>query len=212
MPGLDKWRLRLAGEYLIAFSIRFVSTSRCPQLTCRQVHWFCRQAAPTRPAPLLACFQTRPAGAGRKPANWRATAPPCSNRETRRVPIEGEPADVVTRIAAYDAWLARSARTFRSCCRPSTAAGTLLIGRDDSLVCGEHRQVEIENCGPARHLAPDDSRSQSPWRSPGGPIGISSGRTTPRRYPMRIAPLFEPWGADSSVLGGIARWFSITMV
>src|SRR5258708_10635820 len=91
-------------------------------------------------------------------------APPCSNRETRRVPIEGEPADVVTRIAAYDAWLARSARTFRSCCRPSTAAGTLLIGRDDSLVCGEHRQVEIENCGPARHLAPDDSRSQSPWQ------------------------------------------------
>jgi haloalkane dehalogenase len=60
----------------------------------------------------------------------------------RAFPIEGEPADVVSRVEAYDAWLASSADV--------------------------------------------------PRRSPGGPIGISSARTTrprPRRLKLTTAHL-----------------------
>jgi haloalkane dehalogenase len=74
----------------------------------------------------------------------------------RSMPLDGEPADVVARITAYDAWLAASSGhpklllTFDS-------SPTLMI--DESMVawCAAHiAALETIPCGPAAHLAPED--------------------------------------------------------
>ncbi|MDF9811028.1 haloalkane dehalogenase [Streptomyces sp. SPB162] len=74
----------------------------------------------------------------------------------RMMPIDGEPADVVARITAYDAWLAASTDvpklllTFDS-------SPTLLIGEDMIAWSRENiASLEIEHCGPAGHHAPED--------------------------------------------------------
>ncbi|MGC0417255.1 haloalkane dehalogenase [Embleya sp. AB8] len=74
----------------------------------------------------------------------------------RMMPIDGEPADVVARITAYDAWLANSPdvpkllMTFDS-------APTLLV--TDAMIAWSRDHIsalDIRHCGPAGHHAPED--------------------------------------------------------
>jgi haloalkane dehalogenase len=89
---------------------------------------------------------------------------PYLTRESRRpllewpraLPIEGEPADVVSRVEAYDGWLARSPEvpklllTFDS-------SPSLMIGDRMAAWCAANiSSLEIEPCGAAGHLAPED--------------------------------------------------------
>jgi haloalkane dehalogenase len=74
----------------------------------------------------------------------------------RAMPLDGEPADVVSRIESYDDWLAQSAKvpklllTFDS-------SPTLMIGADLTAWCAANiAHLEVERCGPAGHLAPED--------------------------------------------------------
>ncbi|WP_410657633.1 haloalkane dehalogenase [Amycolatopsis sp. lyj-112] len=74
----------------------------------------------------------------------------------RAMPIDGEPADVVARIEAYDKWLATSddvpklLLTFDG--SPALLVGPELIGW-----CEENiSDLEIVACGAAAHLAPED--------------------------------------------------------
>ena len=90
---------------------------------------------------------------------------PYPTRESRRpllawpraMPIEGEPAEVVARIEAYDAWLARSEDIPKLLLTFDGPAETLLVGEAMIDWCRENiAGLEIENCGPARHIAPED--------------------------------------------------------
>lgn len=75
----------------------------------------------------------------------------------RAMPIEGEPADVVARIQAYDEWLARSEDIPKLLLTFDGPAETLLVGETMTDWCRENiAGLEIENCGPARHIAPED--------------------------------------------------------
>lgn len=89
---------------------------------------------------------------------------PYPTRESRRpllawpraMPLDGEPADVVARVAAYDDWLATSVAvpklllTFDS-------SPTLMIGPDLAAWCAANiASLETVPCGPAAHLAPED--------------------------------------------------------
>ncbi len=90
---------------------------------------------------------------------------PYPTRESRRpllawpraMPIEGEPADVVARIAAYDAWLAASAEVPKLLLTFDGPPETLMIGPAMAAWCAANiASLEIEACGPARHIAPED--------------------------------------------------------
>jgi haloalkane dehalogenase len=74
----------------------------------------------------------------------------------RMMPVDGEPADVVARVAAYDAWLAASTDvpklllTFDS-------SPTLLVTDEVIAWSREHiAALQIEHIGPAGHHAPED--------------------------------------------------------
>jgi haloalkane dehalogenase len=74
----------------------------------------------------------------------------------RSIPLDGEPADVIARVEAYDAWLASSPEipklllTFE----PNPH---IMIGPDLVDWCAANiASLEIEACGPAHHLAPKD--------------------------------------------------------
>ncbi|MDL2410241.1 haloalkane dehalogenase [Rhizobium calliandrae] len=95
-------------------------------------------------------------------AAYRAPYP---SRESRRpllewpraMPIEGEPADVVARIEAYDVWLATSAHVPKLLLAFDGPPETLLIGEKMTAWCRANiANLHIENCGPARHVAPED--------------------------------------------------------
>ena len=90
---------------------------------------------------------------------------PYPTRESRRpllawpraMPIEGEPADVVARIEAYDVWLAESTDIPKLLLTFDGPAETLLIGEAMTAWCRANvANLEVENCGPARHIAPED--------------------------------------------------------
>jgi haloalkane dehalogenase len=74
---------------------------------------------------------------------------------SRSSPIGGEPLDVLTRVEAYDAWLAASdvpklLLTFDS-------SPTLLIGPELTAWCEANiANLEVKACGPAGHMAPED--------------------------------------------------------
>jgi haloalkane dehalogenase len=102
---------------------------------------------------------------GLSDADLQAYREPYSTRDSRRpllewpraMPIEGEPAEVVSRIEAYDAWLATSADVPKLLLTFDGSSETLLIGAEMTAWCATHiANLEIENCGPARHLAPED--------------------------------------------------------
>ncbi|MEW1859747.1 haloalkane dehalogenase [Streptomyces sp. NPDC088194] len=77
-------------------------------------------------------------------------------RWARSMPLEGEPADVVARVSAYDEWLAASPGTPKLLLTFDSSP-TLGIGEALTAWCAEHiSALEIEHCGPAGHLAPED--------------------------------------------------------
>ncbi len=90
---------------------------------------------------------------------------PYPTRESRRpllqwpraMPIDGEPADVVARIEAYDRWLAESDGTPKLLLTFEGSPETLMIGPEMTAWCIENiASLEVESCGPARHVAPED--------------------------------------------------------
>jgi haloalkane dehalogenase len=90
---------------------------------------------------------------------------PYPTRESRRpllawpraMPIDGEPADVIARIEAYDRWLAASGGVPKLLLTFEGSMETLMIGEEMIRWCADNiASLEIENCGPARHAAPED--------------------------------------------------------
>ncbi|MEO3814127.1 haloalkane dehalogenase [Sphaerisporangium sp. B11E5] len=74
----------------------------------------------------------------------------------RQLPLDGDPADLLVRIEAYDAWLAKSPgvpkllMTFEG-------SPTLLIDDRMAAWCTENiASLETVHCGPAGHHAPED--------------------------------------------------------
>lgn len=97
-------------------------------------------------------------------ADLAAYRAPYPTRESRRpllawpraFPIEGEPADVAARVAAYDAWLAASPEVPKLL-MTFDGVETLLIGPEMADWCRRTiAALDVVGCGPARHLAPED--------------------------------------------------------
>src|SRR5437763_1460526 len=102
---------------------------------------------------------------GLSDADLQAYRAPYPTRESRRpllewpraLPIEGAPADVVSRIEAYDGWLASSHHVPKLLLTFDGSLDTLLVGPAMIAWCATNiASLEIENCGPAAHLAPED--------------------------------------------------------
>jgi haloalkane dehalogenase len=95
-------------------------------------------------------------------AQYRAAYPTRESRRpllawARSMPIEGEPADVVRRVEAYDVWLRRSSEVPKLLLTFEGSPETLMIGPSMVAWCKANiAALEIEGCGPARHLAPED--------------------------------------------------------
>ncbi|MDR7223888.1 haloalkane dehalogenase [Aminobacter aminovorans] len=90
---------------------------------------------------------------------------PYPTRESRRpllawpraMPIDGEPAEVISRIEAYDRWLAKSGDVPKLLLTFEGSPETLMIGAEMTQWCADNiASLEIENCGAARHAAPED--------------------------------------------------------
>jgi haloalkane dehalogenase len=101
---------------------------------------------------------------GLSDADHEIYAKPYPTRDSRRpllqwprtFPIEGEPADVVSRVEAYDRWLASSADVPKLLLTFDTSP-TLMIGAAMTAWCKDNiAGLEIEHCGPAAHMAPED--------------------------------------------------------
>jgi haloalkane dehalogenase len=74
----------------------------------------------------------------------------------RAIPLEGEPADVVARVEAYDRWLAASSEVPKLLLT-FDGSPTLGIGPETAAWCAANiASLESEYCGPAGHLAPED--------------------------------------------------------
>ncbi|WP_442811980.1 haloalkane dehalogenase [Streptomyces sp. NBC_01803] len=74
----------------------------------------------------------------------------------RQLPLGGEPAELVTRIEAYDAWLATSPDVPKLL-MTFDGSPTLLIGKEMAEWCETHiAALESVSCGPAGHHAPED--------------------------------------------------------
>lgn len=90
---------------------------------------------------------------------------PYPTRESRRpllawpreMPIEGQPADTIKRIEAYDAWLASSPDVPKLLLTFDGDGDTLMIGSTMVKWAQEHiASLDIESCGPAGHDCPED--------------------------------------------------------
>ena len=90
---------------------------------------------------------------------------PYPSRESRRpllewprsFPIEGTPGDVNARVAAYSDWLAESTDVPKLLLTFSGPAELLMIGPDEVTWSRSNiANLEVEQCGPAGHLAPED--------------------------------------------------------
>ncbi|TXK39707.1 haloalkane dehalogenase [Nonomuraea sp. C10] len=74
----------------------------------------------------------------------------------RAMPLEGEPADVVARVAAYDEWLADSAEVPKLLLTFEPGPGTMM-GKETIDWCAAHvSALEIVTHGPAGHHTPED--------------------------------------------------------
>lgn len=74
----------------------------------------------------------------------------------RQLPLGGEPAELVARIEAYDAWLATSSR-IPKLLMTFEGSPTLLITEAMAQWCADHiASLEIVDCGKAGHHAPED--------------------------------------------------------
>jgi haloalkane dehalogenase len=75
----------------------------------------------------------------------------------RAWPIEGEPADVARRMEAFGVWLAASAEVPKLLLTFNGPRNLLLIGPETIDWCARHiASLEIESCGVAGHVAPED--------------------------------------------------------
>ncbi len=95
---------------------------------------------------------------------------------SRMTPVDGDPAEVVARVAAYGGWLAGTPEvpklllTFDS-------SPTLLVGEAMIAWAREHiAALTVEHCGPAGHHAPEDrpgeiGRAIADWLAVHGLIG-----------------------------------------
>jgi haloalkane dehalogenase len=74
----------------------------------------------------------------------------------RQLPLGGEPAELVARIEAYDAWLATS-MSVPKLLLTFEGAPSLLIGKEMAKWCATHiASLETVPCGEAGHHAPED--------------------------------------------------------
>jgi haloalkane dehalogenase len=75
----------------------------------------------------------------------------------REMPIEGTPADTIKRIEAYDEWLASTPAVPKLLLAFDGDEGTLMIGpRLIDWAIQNMASLEIEGCGPAAHVCPED--------------------------------------------------------
>jgi haloalkane dehalogenase len=75
---------------------------------------------------------------------------------TRQMPLGGQPADLVARVEAYDAWLAAST-TVPKLLMTFDGSPTLLITKEMADWCAANiAALEIVSCGQAGHHAPED--------------------------------------------------------
>lgn len=75
---------------------------------------------------------------------------------TRQMPLGGQPADLVARIEAYDAWLAAST-TVPKLLMTFEGSPTLLITREMAGWCAANiAALDVMPCGKAGHHAPED--------------------------------------------------------
>jgi haloalkane dehalogenase len=87
----------------------------------------------------------------------------------RAFPIDGVPADVVSRVETYDDWLVTSDGVPKLLLTFDGPSETLMVGTDLIAWCAANIvSLEIENCGEAAHLAPEDqpeaiARAISKW-------------------------------------------------
>ncbi|MCX4762310.1 haloalkane dehalogenase [Streptomyces sp. NBC_01275] len=97
-------------------------------------------------------------------ADLAAYLAPYPTRESRRpllawarqLPLGGEPAELVARIEAYDAWLAKS-EDVPKLLLTFEGSPTLLIGPEQAAWCAENiAALEAVACGPAGHHATED--------------------------------------------------------
>lgn len=97
-------------------------------------------------------------------ADMEAYRKPYKTRDSRRpllqwprsMPLDGEPADVVARIETYGVWLAQS-RDVPKLLLTFDGSPTLIIDARMAAWCEANiAGLEIEGCGAAGHLAPED--------------------------------------------------------
>jgi haloalkane dehalogenase len=90
---------------------------------------------------------------------------PYPDRDSRRPllewprawPIDGQPADVAARMEAYGHWLATSDDIPKLLLTFEGPPTTLVIGPEMTAWCADNiAHLDIEDCGPAGHLAPED--------------------------------------------------------
>ncbi|KUN82350.1 haloalkane dehalogenase [Streptomyces griseoruber] len=98
------------------------------------------------------------------PADLAAYLAPYPTRESRRpllswarqMPLGGEPAELVARIEAYDAWLAKS-EDVPKLLLTFEGSPTLLVGPETADWCARNiAALETVACGPAGHHATED--------------------------------------------------------
>jgi haloalkane dehalogenase len=103
-----------------------------------------------------------------RPEDMAAYLAPFPTRDSRRpvlawarqMPLGGEPAELVARIEAYDAWLAKS-EDVPKLLMTFEGSPTLLINPEMARWCAAHiASLETVHCGPAGHHAPEDRPAQ----------------------------------------------------
>ncbi|WUH92567.1 haloalkane dehalogenase [Streptomyces sp. NBC_00433] len=78
----------------------------------------------------------------------------------RQIPVDGEPAELIPRIEAYDRWLAASPGVPKLLLT-FTGSPTLLITPPVAAWCADHiAALTTVPCGPAGHHAPEDSPAE----------------------------------------------------
>lgn len=77
-------------------------------------------------------------------------------RWPRELPFDGEPADVVARVEAYDTWLASSPEVPKLLLSFDPGPGTMIAGPLIDWCKETIVGLEVAYCGPAGHHAPED--------------------------------------------------------
>ena len=94
-------------------------------------------------------------GAYREPYPTRESRLPLL-QWSRAMPLDGEPADVVGRIEAYDEWLARSPEVPKLLLTFDPGPGAMMGSEIVAWCAANIAGLDIEHCGYAGHHAPED--------------------------------------------------------